>query len=81
MKIRLLRCVLILGTPTDPGTVVDLATVDARSLIRRGMAEPEGGEPARPATFRGVMSTESGTVPLPPEPEPAAPTPKSRKQQ
>ena len=42
MKIRLLETVLVRGTPTTAGTVVDVTRQDAASLIRRRMAEPEG---------------------------------------
>ncbi len=82
MKIRLLKCVLILGTPTDPGTVVDLAAVDATSLIRRGMATPEGADAEKASTFlqqKGVISTESGLVQLQKEPEPKPPTKPGKK--
>lgn len=46
MKVKLTQCVAIDGTPTAPGTIVELTESECASLIRRGFAEQsEEGEP------------------------------------
>lgn len=72
MKIRLLKCVLVGGKPTDPGTEIELPQADAMSLVRRGMAEQTEPQPAPPTG--GVISTSEGLAPFSVDPPPPAPT-------